>query len=279
MLITEPGTIDALVTDAAAQGRRVTPRLIRDWTENGLLDYPDKRPAGKGHGSRLALYPATQRMLFLTLLHHREGNGIRSLARIPVGIWLYWGDAYVPMRQARRAFMTWLGDPSISKERAKDTAKTILDQIAHPDASRQARRELLIVLTHISYTGRFESERLEDALRSVFEPGHGQIRRALGHPDAPITTDAFIDLVRARFTATQRLNAGEVTDEDFLQARRAHLIHYADYAHRQPLFAASVPQPAAEMYESADLETALNQCCNHLLTTIGLAALYPQHRA
>jgi hypothetical protein len=279
VLITEPGTIDTLVADAAGHDRRVTRRLVRDWTENGLLDYPDKRPAGRGQGSRPALYPATQRMLFLTLLHHREGNGIRRLARIPVGIWLYWGEAYVPLSQARRAFMTWLGNPGVSKEHAKATAKTILDQIAHPDATPKARRELLGVLTDIGYTGRFTTEPLEQALRRVFEPGHGQIRRALGHPDAPITTDAFIDLVRARFTATLRLNAGKVSDEDFLQARRAHLIHYADYARRQPLFAASVPQPAAGMYESADLETALNQCCSHLLTTIGLAALYPSTQA
>ena len=47
--------------------------------------------------------PASQRNLFLTLLHHRSGNGINSLARIPVGIWMYWGDEYVPLRQVRRA--------------------------------------------------------------------------------------------------------------------------------------------------------------------------------
>lgn len=276
-MITEAGTIEDLVADAAAAGHRVTTRLIRDWTENGLLDYPGKRPAGKGHGSLPALYPANQRMLLLTLLHHRPGNGIRSLARIPVGIWIYWGQEYVPLRQARRAFMTWLGDPGVSKDHARATAKTVLAQIAHPDADRQARTDLLAVLTDIGYTGRFDADRLHDALRAVFEPGHGQIRRAIGHPDAPITTDAFLDLVRAQYTATQRLKAGQVSDDDFAQARRAHLIHYADYARRQPLFAATVGQPAAQMYEPADLETALNECCGHLLTTIGLAALYP-HR-
>ena len=63
MLITEPGTIDDMVADAAAAGYQATARLIRDWTEHGLLDYPHKRPAGKGHGSAPALYPASQRML------------------------------------------------------------------------------------------------------------------------------------------------------------------------------------------------------------------------
>ena len=41
--ITGPGTIDQFVADATDAGYRVTVRLIRDWTEAGLLDYPQKR--------------------------------------------------------------------------------------------------------------------------------------------------------------------------------------------------------------------------------------------
>src|SRR5487761_1316704 len=85
-VITEPGTIGDLVADATAAGYQANARLIRDWIEHGLLDYPQRRPAGKGHGSAPALYPASQRNLLLTLLHHRPGNSISSLARIPVGI-------------------------------------------------------------------------------------------------------------------------------------------------------------------------------------------------
>jgi len=107
--ITEPDTIDQLVADAAGNGCHVGVRMIRDWTELGLLDYPQRLGAGKGHGSRQAMYSANQRNLFLTLLHHRPNNKIRSLARIPVGIWTYWGDDYVPTSQARRAMNTWLG--------------------------------------------------------------------------------------------------------------------------------------------------------------------------
>lgn len=50
-VITGPGTINDLVSDAAAAGHEITTRLIRDWTEHGLLDKPQKRPAGKGHGA------------------------------------------------------------------------------------------------------------------------------------------------------------------------------------------------------------------------------------
>jgi hypothetical protein len=82
--LTEPGTINDLTTDAARHGHQVIARLVRDWSERGLLDYPTRRPAGKGHGSKQALYTANQRMLFLSLLDKRAGNSIRSLARMPV---------------------------------------------------------------------------------------------------------------------------------------------------------------------------------------------------
>src|SRR5206468_606477 len=128
--ITGDGTIGEMIADAEAQGHKVTARLVRDWTEAGLLDYPRRRPAGKGHGSRHALYPESQRKLFLTLLHHRAaGNGIPSLARIPVGIWVYWGDGFVPVRQVRRAMLTWIGDPRSSLRKARETAKEVARQL------------------------------------------------------------------------------------------------------------------------------------------------------
>jgi hypothetical protein len=46
LLIEEPGTIDDMVADAAEYGHKVTARLIRDWSQQGLLDYPQKRPGG-----------------------------------------------------------------------------------------------------------------------------------------------------------------------------------------------------------------------------------------
>src|SRR5260370_18468065 len=113
MAISRPGTVGGLVGGDAGAGYEIPIRLIRDWTQAGLLDRPRKRPAGRGRGSSQALYPANQRKLLLTLLSKRPGNGISSLARIPVGIWMYWGDDYVPLRQARRAMLTWIGDPGV----------------------------------------------------------------------------------------------------------------------------------------------------------------------
>lgn len=277
MEITGPGTIDDLVADAAAAGYAVTVRLVRDWTQAGLLDRPRKRPAGRGRGSSPALYPENQRKLLLTLLSKRPGNGIKSLARIPVGIWMYWGDEYVPLRQARRALLTFVGDPRLSFHRAEETARAMLGQLDHPAATRAARRELRTVLTDIAYTGHLDVERLERALFDVFEPGSRLLRRAVGHPDAPLMVESVIGVLQARLTAIDLLRQDKVSESAFYQARYAHLMAYAEYAARlQPRFAGSAPPQAPDMYEPITAEKALNECCLNLLTTIGLEAMYPE---
>jgi hypothetical protein len=270
-VIVEPGTIDDLVSDAARQGHRITPRLVRDWTEAGLLDYPQRRSAGQGYGSRQALYSAAQRMLLLALLHHRPENRIRNLARIPVGMWIYFGDDYVPLRQARRAFMTWLGDPRVSKSAAKGTAEAVLQQLSHPAATHPAKRHLLNLLTDVAYTARADYAPLEEAVRAVFEPNMRTIRRAVGHPSAPLTADSIVILLRARLTAVEQLHQNQVTDQDFIHARQQHLIAHAQYATAQPLLAVAAPADSPGFYEPVRAEIAFNNCCADLLTVLGLA--------
>jgi hypothetical protein len=274
--INGPGTIDDLVADAAEAGHQITVRLLRDWTQAGLLDRPQRRPAGRGRGSNPALYPENQRKLLLTLLSKRPGNGIPGLARIPVGIWMYWGDEYVPLRQARQAMLTWIGDPRVSLRRAKQTAQAILGQLDNPAATPAARRELRKVLTNIGYTGQLDADQLERAVFDVFEPGSRQIRRAVGHPATPLMAESVIGVARARLTAVTLLQEARVSDEAFYQARHAHLMAYAEYAVNQPRFAGSAPAQRPGMYEPVTAERALNDCCTNLLTAIGLEAMYPQ---
>jgi hypothetical protein len=277
MEITGPGTVDDLVADAAATGHQITVRLVRDWTQAGLLDRPRKRPAGRGRGSSQALYPANQRKLLLTLLSKRPGNGIKSLARIPVGIWMYWGDEYVPLRQARRALLTWIGDPRLSLRQARETAQAILGQLDGPTATPAARRELRAVLTDLGYTGRLDTDRLERALFDVFEPSSRLLRRAVGHPGAPLMVEPMIGVIQARLIAVARLQEDQVSEAAFYQARYAHLMAYAEYAvNQQPVFARSAPPQAPDMYEPITAEKALNDCCLNLLTTIGLEAHVPR---
>ena len=198
--ISGPGSIEDLVTDAQRAGHTATVRLIRDWTEAGLLDYPQRRPAGKGHGSQRALYSANQRRLLLTMLHHRQEHRIRTLARIPVALWTYWGNEYVPTRQTARALRTWLGDARSSQKNARISAQRILGTLDHPDATADARQELRDALTNVAWTGRSDPD-LQRKIRNVFEPDTVRIRRALGHPAAPLTTESMVDLIDTRLHA------------------------------------------------------------------------------
>ena len=45
---------------------------------------------------------------------------------------------------------------------------------------------------------------------------------------------------------------------------------------RQRFLALHAPADNPGMYEPVTAENALNTCCGHLLTTIGLASLYPE---
>jgi hypothetical protein len=275
--VTEPGTIDDLVADDKRVGERATPRLIRDWTAAGLLDAPARRPAGKGHGSLPALYPPAQRELLVSLLHHRHRNGIRSLARIPVFVWMYWGESYVPLRQVRIALTTWLDDATTSLKAARQTAQELTAQLAHPQATHAARTRLRNVLAQMAYTGGRDAEldQLEQAVRAVFEPGHGRVRRAVGHPEAALMSETTVHLLHARLTALTLLRDNAITDDDFRAARHAHLVTFAEYAAKQPTFAATTPGDQPDLYAPLNPELALAQCCGNLLTTLGLQAMHP----
>ena len=81
----------------------------------------------------------------------------------------------------------------------------------------------------------------------------------------------------ARLARRRQPASGKVTDEMLLQARDAHLFAYAEYAAQQPLLAAYASASGGPpLYEPVTGETALNQCCGNLLTTIGLELTYPE---
>jgi hypothetical protein len=172
--------------------------------------------------------------------------------------------------------MTWLGDPRASQRQARDSARAVLDQFDNPYATNRARRELLAVVTDLAYTGHLDPELLERAVRAVFEPHTTRIRRAVGHPAAPLVAESMVAVIEARLTAIAHLQAGKVTDEAFMQARQAHLITFGDYALRQPELAAAVPERASGLYAPVTAEVAISMCCVHLLTTLGLQILHPE---
>lgn len=277
-MITDPGTVEDLLADSAAAGHPITVRLVRDWTQSGLLDNPQRRPAGRGRGSAQALYSANQRNLLQVLLSKRSESGIPGLARVPVWMWMYWGDDYVPLRQVRRALLTWLGDGKVSLKQARQTAQDLLVQLKHPDATPAARRELRKAATEFGRTGEVDLDRLERAAFDVFEPHVSQIRRAVGHPDAPLTVDSLVGVTKARQVAVALLRSGNLSDQAFYEARHVHIVAYAEYAANQIAYAASAPADHQDMYKRVTVESALNDCCRHLITAIGLQALHPDRR-
>ncbi len=268
--ITEPGIIDDLVADAQREGFTATTRLIRDWTEAGLLEFPQRRPAGKGHGSRHALYSANQRKLFLTLLHQRSTHRIRGLARIPVALWTYYGNEYVSTEQALRAIHTWAGDARASRKSSRMAARQILGVLNHPLAAEADRQELLDSMATVAYTGQLDRD-LERKVRRVFEPGADKIRRAIGHPAAPLTSDSIVAVIQARLNAVALLNDPEVDRESVLNvARQNHLISLAEYAGQQEAMALAAPDNNPTMYERLSTTTMIETVCVDLLTVIGL---------
>ena len=86
---------------------------------------------------------------------------------------MYWGEEWVPLRQARRALARYLGDPAsktysrdarrAGKDRAQAVAQAVLGQLDNPAATPDARRELLAAVTDAAYTGEPDLDRLERA--------------------------------------------------------------------------------------------------------------------
>jgi hypothetical protein len=117
---------------------------------------------------------------------------------------------------------------------------------------------------------------LERAISAVFDVGSTQIRRATGHPAAPVTTEAMVTSVRARLAAVSALTAGQVTGEMLTQARDAHLFSYAEYIAMQSALATAAPPGVPQLYAPVTAEDTLANCCGNLLSTLGLEILFPQ---
>lgn len=273
--IREPGTITDLVQDAADAGYNATIRLVRDWTAKGLLDAPLRRPSGRGKGSRPALYRPSQRMLLLTLLHHRqEGLSIPGLARIPVALWLYFPTAQVSNQQAHRAFVTWLADPRSTLAEARRHALEMAAQLASTTASQQSRKTLESLLVDIAYRGKLDDEAsLRIAIRNVFEPDFDGISKALGHPSAPLSTEAIVDIIRAKLEGMRLITQDRLGLADFVVAGRQQRESMQEYVTLQPSMAAAALDSTMPLYDEPSTQWLVDQSCASILTIVGLRSL------
>jgi hypothetical protein len=266
-----------LVAAARAAGHdRVSARLVDDWVGLGLLDRPTRHPAGYGKGSEPGTWSANQRELFLALLRHRDDAGsVAALCNLPVWLWLWWGDDFVPLRQARRAQATWAAavrEPPRGRS-ARSVGQLVADW-GEPGAGRAARRELVEALHPMVCAGRIDEAALLPKLRAVFDPeGRG------------LAAEGYLRLLRARVEALRRLTVpadrrfergkrAEPIDDALLEwARFFYLATRQSYAAEQPRLATD--QRFGGNFDDTGLDAVVGSSCLDLATVLGLGLTTP----
>lgn len=283
--MTGPGTLDDMIEDAHAAGFDIQKRTVTDWIARGLLDRPRRR--GAGRGSSPGLHSENQRKLFLLLLTKREEMPrLPALALIPLTIWLWWGDEWVPRRQALKALTTWFGDGARSKEVCQGAARGLLQQLDHPMASDTARTRLVRIFAEISYRGAMSDTacaELETAVREVFEPPSifritGMVR-AVGPHTLPLTIGAVLGRVSALAAAVQTLRGKYVTEELLGRAKALYQQSKREYLELRPALAAHTDGPLSEIFSERSVEEEVNSVGNDLVLCIGLLLTSPRAQA
>ncbi len=263
---------EALCAVAEAEGHHATPRLIRDWGDVGLLDRPPSRRRERGRGGAPTLWPDSQRRLFLLLLQKREeGAPIAALTKVPVFLWLQWGDDYVPLRQTRRALATWAEaarHPSIKATRAAARATTTA--LAHPAAGRSARQGFRETITRGQSGETVSRATLRAAARKALDPlGSGRPRGSIGPQLTPEGYADHVDLlVRAAGVLARDRKAASIPAEAFEQARSIYRSARASYARNWRRFATD-PELGHLHTEPTDDEV-VNAACRDLTELVAL---------
>ncbi len=276
------GTIEDLLADARIMGRKATQRMVLDWQSLGLLDYPAAQGGlGRGQGSRKALYSANQRKLFRALLEQRSRNTrVRPLTNLPVYLWLYWGNDYVPLSQAQRALKTYVKTEgkthakayNPSKERARQLADELATQLEHPAANDTQRTKLRRLLSEAIAQGRAMDAELADVAQQVFDPeGQGRI---LGPPGARLTVSALLQDSLRQHRVVHLLLEDKISGEVFESARAAALETFREYMRLQPEFAASAGD-LAHLFQPLTEGDVVRKSCSNLMA---LLALHSPHQ-
>lgn len=246
----------------------VSERLVTDWQTWGLLDLPERIGRGKG-GGRGALYEwsDTQLDLFLALLAKRaEVKRVAGLCVIPVSVWLYWGDEFIPLRQVRLALRTWwdaageLGRVG----RSERAARTVVNAFAPGNRGLTVKSKLRDTLAESIRIGQFDV----DVVGPLVDQLLGQTQGGTWGPFAH-TPGEVVTALRAMTVAMNHYD--EISDACFVDVRArqrfAILSYVRDYPNlvRHPTFGG--------WFEDPNLELLVNQSCHHLLLGLGLALI------
>lgn len=247
---------------AAREGLSASPRLLRRWVQLGLIDRPLRRGLGRGRGVE-ATWSANQARLLLELLKAQtSGANIGALCRVPVWLWLRWGDDYVPVRQVRRAMRTWsefARRPSWTD--ADRVARDVVELVKAPGVRRGVRRRLRQVIAE-QVGGGFREAELLSAARDVIDIAPGTTR---GPAEAPLSAARYTALVANRNAAIDRLPA--TTDEEFEAARAIYRVVGSLYDRDQPSMVEDSDLGA--LFGPRDAAAEILFACSDLVTILG----------
>lgn len=169
---------------------------FRSWQRFGLVGVAVGKTARRGGEG---LWHPIQQPIFLAILNNRaQGVRLTTMANLPVGLWLARAEG-VELSQAQRALYYWItrralgGTPDARRGNRPTGARSIREQairaivenIAHPDATTQARREL----------ARQIKIQADGLARSLGQPPAGFLRAylALVAPDRASTEEIRAD--------------------------------------------------------------------------------------
>ncbi len=267
-----PGTVDDLIADARLLGRKSSQRNVKDWQDLGLLDYPAPGAGlGRGRGREKDRYSVNQRKLFRELMRQRrEGGRVAALAGIPVYLWAYWGDQYVPLSQTRRAMRTFVETfKGSSRDRAREVAREIVGQLADPRATAKSRQEAITLLSQAVHSGSGVDGDLFDVLVNVYDPlSEG---RLAGPPGMPMDVTVISRNAIVREQAVRALidPSDPVPDEAFESARQWMRGALRDYLSVRPELAAAAGEMSRFIQEPT-MQQIAQDSCSTLTTLIGL---------
>lgn len=209
-----------LLVLASASGFDMKERRFNDWVQHGLIANAIRHGRGPGEGVA-SVWSDNQAKLLMKLLDlHQQTNRLADLARLPVGLWLYFGDEYVDTKQAMKAMRTWAdGYGSVSSRRAEQPARDLAEQIGGPDLDPRLRNRLVRLIRELSpYPQSFNRTELAAHFEEVIAQAP--------HPP-PMSAEGLAFMFEARVRATQRI--GEFTRADFETARAALLTTFSEF--------------------------------------------------
>ena len=254
-----------LLDEARAANFTVSQGLIERYVTLGLLDaaHPDGTDRGYKRGVRWT-WSENQRRLWLTVLDkRRQIDKPRALANIPVQIWLYWGEEYVPLRQVRRALETY-SEVRLSAHRHDypRAARSLVRSLARPGANPRAKAAAIDVLIESTRSRQLDVDALRPLLVELVGPAD---------PTAQTDGPRALFVLTAEWAAVTRFD--ELTDAHFRWARAFSLYGQADYAQNQHELSADARFGA--MHQPFDLQHLANRACQDVLFVVGMALVAP----